>query len=171
MADNALFSAMSGGKPYKTYKKVILGRVFVTVLNMSTGVPTPEGIIMSGDPGKNEQGTLYDVFSEQEDYFFRKMNQSHFQEGIIIEYKRNPEQVRERTIEEFTDEELKSLIAKPFLALQNTLNKTSSVATLYRILGLAREMDKSEKVIRAIESRLSEVQQSPQLPNSVEREL
>lgn len=172
MVDTNLFAAMNGGgKPYKTYKKVILGRVYVTVLNMMTGTPTPEGVILSGDPAKNEPGCLYDVWTEQEDYFFRKMNYRHFDAGEIIEYSR-AEVVRERTIEEFSDDELKAMIAKPFLALQNTLNKTTSEATLYRILTLAREMDKSEKVIRAIESRLSEVQQKsiPTLPQSVEQE-
>lgn len=171
MVDNAVYSAMSGGKPYKTYKKVILGRVYVTVLNVSTGVPAPEGIILTGDPRKNEPSALYDVFSEQEDYFFRKMNQRHFTEGTIIEHQRSPEEARERTIEEYNDEELRKLISKPFLALQATLNKVSSVATVYRILGIAEEMDKSDKTIKAIKSRLSELQESPVMPDVVEQEL
>lgn len=169
---NELFSAMSGGKPYKTYIKTILGRVYVTALNMMTGTPTPEGVILKGDPRKKEPGTMFDVWSEQEDYFFRKMNHRHFEQGNLIEFKRN-ETPRERTIEEYTDEELKVLINKPFLALKNTLDKVNSVATLFRIQTLATELEKSDKVIRAIESRLSEVQQAslPVLPQSVEEEL
>jgi hypothetical protein len=169
---NEIFSAMTGGKPLKTYKKTILGRVYVTALNMLTGTPTPEGVILDGDPRKNESGAMFDIFSDQEDYFFRKMNKRHFDAGVLIEFTKTSTP-RERTIEEFSDEELKSLINKPFLALQNTLNKTTSVATLFRIESLARELEKSEKVIRAIESRLSEVQEAsvPSMPQVIEEEL
>lgn len=169
---NEVFSAMVGGKPIKTYIKTILGRVYVTALNMLTGNPTPEGLILDGDPRKKETGTMFDVFSEQEDYFFRKMNKRHFDEGVLIEYTRT-ETPRERTIEEFSDEELKTLINKPFLALQNTLNKTKSVATLFRIESLARDLEKSEKVMKAIQSRLSEVQENsiPEMSNRIEEEL
>jgi hypothetical protein len=156
---NDIYSAMSGGKAYKTYKKTILGRLYVTALNMLTGTPTPEGVILEGDPRKNEPRTLFDVFSEQEDYFFKKMNKRHFDEGRLIEFSRKEEKPRERTIEEFSDEELRTLINKPFLALQNTLNKTTSVATLFRIESLARDLDKSEKVMKSIQSRLAEVQE------------
>lgn len=169
---NEIYSAMIGGRPYKTYRKTILGRVYVTSLNMISGTPTPEGVILSGDPKRKDPGTMFDVFSEQEDYFFRKMNKRHFDSGVIIEYVRT-EEPKERTIEEFSDEELRAIIAKPFKALENSINSTKSVATLYRILNLAQEMEKSEKVIRHIESRLSEVQESsmPKIPNSVEEEL
>lgn len=165
--NNEIYSAMIGGRPYKTYMKKILGRVYVTALNMMTGTPTPEGILLVGDPSKGETGTMFDVFSEQEDYFFRKMNKRHFDAGILIEHKREQTET-ERTIEQFSDEELRTIIAKPFKALEASLNSTKSVATLYRILTLAQEMEKSEKVIRHIESRLSEVQEAsiPKLDNS-----
>src|SRR6185369_15230663 len=107
-ANNEVFSAMVGGKPFRTYKKTILGRVYVTVLNMMTGTPIPEGVILDGDPNKNEVGAFFDVFSEQEDYFFRKMNKKHFDAGELIEFKRTDEAPRQRTIEEFSDEELKT---------------------------------------------------------------
>ena len=170
---NDIYSAMSGGKAYKTYKKTILGRLYVTALNMLTGTPTPEGVILEGDPRKDEPKALFDVFSEQEDYFFKKMNKRHFDEGRLIEVSRANDKPRERTIEEFSDEELRTIINKPFLSLQNTLNKTTSVATLFRIESLARDLDKSEKVMRAIQSRLAEVQEgmAPKISNVIEEEL
>lgn len=170
--DNEIYGAMVGGKPYRTYIKTILGRVYVTALNLVTGSPVPEGMILAGDPRKKDQDSMIDVWSEKEDYFFRRMNRRHFDQGILVEYTRT-ETPRERTIEEFSDEELKALINKPFLALRATLNTTNSVATLFRIQGLAAELEKSEKVMRAIESRLSEVQQEkiPTLPTVVEEEL
>lgn len=171
-ANNELFSAMVGNKPLKTYKKTILGRVYVTALNMLTGTPVPEGVILTGDPRKNEVGTMFDVFSEQEDYFFKKMNKVHFDEGRLIEVKRT-ETPRERTIEEYSDEELKTIIMKPFKALENAINSTKSQALVYRILTLAKELEKSEKVIRHIESRLSEIQEGEflELPDKIEEEL
>lgn len=170
--NNEIFSAMIGGNPIKTYKKTILGRVYVTALNMITGTPTPEGVILDGDPRKNEPGSMFDIFSLQEDYFFKKMNKRHFDAGILIEFKRT-ETPRERTIEEFSDEELKALIMKPHLALLATLNSTKSVATLFRIEALASELGKSEKVMTTIRSRLSEVQESqtPKMDRVIEEEL
>lgn len=171
--NNDIYSAMIGGKPYKTYKKTILGRLYVTYLNMLTGTPVPEGTIMEGDPSTNEGTCLFDVFSEQEEYFFKKMNKRHFDEGRLIEYSRANEEPKERTIEEYSDEELRIIINKPFKALENTLNSTNSVATLFRILTLAQEMEKSGKVINHIESRLAEVQEglTPKISNTIESEL
>jgi len=171
---NEYFSAMSnGGKPFKTYKKSILGKVFVHVLSLMTGTPTPVGLILEGDPRKNDPDSMVDVWSEHEDYFFRRMNRLHLEQGTIREYKRTDAPSRERTVDEFSDDELKALINKPFLSLKNTLNKTSSIATLFRIQTLAGELDKSDKVMKAIESRISEVQEAktPQIPAEIEEEL
>lgn len=167
---NELFSAMSGGEPFRTYKKQILGKVYVTVWDVFTNAPV--GMILEGDPRKNDQTTLIDVWSEKEDVFFRRMNKRSFDLGVLREHSRPKDEVRERTIEEFSDEELTAIINKPFLALQNALNKTESVAVLYRISTLASELEKSEKVIRAIESRLSEVQDmhNPRIPSTLEEE-
>lgn len=170
--NNGIYSAMVGGKPYKTYIKRILGRVYVTYLNMLTGTPTPEGVVLDGDPKKREPNTMIDVWSEQEDYYFKKMNKRQFELGNITEFIRE-EAPKEKTIEEFSDEELKAIIEKPFKATEAILNKTNSVAVLYRILTLARELEKSEKFVRHIESRLSEVQESliTPMPSTIEEEL
>ena len=137
---------------------------------MLTGTPTPEGIILSGDPNKDDVSSMYDVFSEQEDYFFKKMNRRHFEDGTLVEHTK-AEQPRERTVEEFSDDELRAILGKPFQSLQQTLNKTKSVATIYRIQSLARDMEKSEKVMKHIESRLSEVQETPKPDNVILEEL
>ncbi len=62
---------------------------------------------------------------------------------------------------------------KPFKALENAINSTKSQALVYRILTLAKELEKSEKVIRHIESRLSEIQEGEflELPDKIEEEL
>lgn len=152
-----LFSAMNTGTPYKSYIKTILGKAFVHGWDVFTNTPT--GFILEGDPRKHDEGSIYHVYSEMEDVFFRKMNKKHFSNGVLIEYVAPQDEKRERTIEEFTDEELKNLINQPFFTLRSALNKTQSEAVLFRFLSLAQELEKSTKVIGEIESRISEVQE------------
>lgn len=166
---NNLFTAMSEDKPLRSYIKTILGKVYVEVWNSLTN--KTEGLLMEGDPRKKDAGSIFDTFSEQEDVFFRRRNKRHFDTGILISYSRPVDVVREKTIEEFSDEELTTIINKPFLALQAVLNKTESEIVISRILVLAQELDKSDKVVRAIESRLSEVQGGTTMPSVLEEEL
>lgn len=152
---NQLFSAMHEGKPLKSYIKTILGREFVHVWDSMTNQPI--GVILEGDPRKQDESCIWDVWSEQEDVFFRRMNSKDFASGILIEYKRSTEEPK-RTIEASTDDELRALVNSPFLKLQHAMNSTESIALLFRIKNLAEEADKSEKIMRAIEARISEVQ-------------
>jgi len=57
-----------------------------------------------------------------------------------------------------TDEEIDIVLNKKFLALKNRLVKFTEEAPIFRILNRARELDKSEKIIKRIEERLSELQ-------------
>lgn len=164
---NQLASAMATGRPFKSYIKTILGKVNVTVWDMFTN--TPVGLLLEGDPRKKEENSYIDLYSEYEDVFFKRANKRHFEVGNLVEYVKKEEK-RERTLEEFTDEELIEIINSPFLKLQNALNKTNSVALLFRFEGLATELEKSDKVLSAIRSRLSEAQENeaPEMPKSIE---
>ncbi len=150
-----LITAMNSGKPVRSYIKTILGKVFVTVWDPFTNTPT--GLILSGDPKKREESSIIDMFTELQDSFFRRMNRRQLETGVVIPYTR-VEEAKERTIEESTDEELETLVNQKFLALQSTLNKVNSEPVLFRMLQIARDLEKSEKIIRAIEARLSEIQ-------------
>ena len=153
-----LITAMNSGKPVKSYIKTILGKVFVTVWDPFTNTPT--GLILTGDPKKKEATAIIDMFTEIQDSFFRQMNRRQLETGVVIPHTRVDE-IKERTIEESTNEELQVLINQKFLAFQATLNKTNSEPVLFRMLELAKDMEKSDKIIRAIEARLSEVQTHP----------
>jgi hypothetical protein len=151
-----IYSKMQTDAPYKTYKKTILGKVYLTVINPFSG--EPEGIIVSGDPKKNEG--LIDIWDIKQDMFFRRSNKRQFEMGNIIEYKRPiEEQPKEREIESYSDEELKEVINQKFMALQHTVNKIKTETVLIRMIDLAREMEKSEKIIKVFEARLAELQQ------------
>lgn len=148
-------SAIHGGTPHKSYIKTILGKVFVTIWDSFESKPV--GMLLEGDPRKGDENSIIDIWSAEEDFFFRSKNKLHLQTGDIITYVRKTEE-KERTIEEYADEELIAIINSKFFTLQNVLNNTSSIAVLFRIKSLASELEKSDKLIKAIEARISEVQ-------------
>jgi hypothetical protein len=158
MSENELstYSAMQTGNPYRTYKKTVLGRVYVSVIDPFSEQPT--GILLYGDPKRGDESCFIDMWSERDDLFFKKMNKVHFASGYIIESPR-PEKVQvEIPIEQYSDEQLKGVINLKFLALQAKLNKIESEAVLLRMVDIAENIEKSAAIIRAIKARLSEIQ-------------
>lgn len=166
---NDLYTAINNSRPLRSYIKTELGKVFVHVLDKFTEKPV--GMLLEGDPRKKEKGCIIDFWSDKEDVFFREANKLHFERGTIIQYTRPQEEVKERSVEEFSDDELKEVLAKPFFTLQAALNKTTSVGLVFRFLSLAQELEKSDAYIRAIESRLSELQSVDEFNPSTDTEL
>lgn len=146
---------MQTKEPYKTYRKTILGQVLVVGYNSFTN--SPEELILKGNPLQEE--ALFDVWSEMEDMFFRRTNMRHLKEGTIIEHNRNG--VREELgVEQMSDDDIRKKVNEKFMSLQNLLKDTQSEVFLERVLAIAKEEEKSEKIIGHIETRLSEVQMS-----------
>jgi hypothetical protein len=166
---NQLFSAMNGGKPFMSYKKTILAQAAVTLWDAFTESPTQ--VIIKGDPRRDVESCIIDVWGEKEKVFFERMNRKHFQAGVLIPFERKVEEVEvEKSIEQYSDEELSVIVNSKFLALSATLNKIESTAVLFRIKNLAEDAEKSDKIIRAIESRISEIQVSEFQPKASEAE-
>ena len=168
-ARNDMLAAMKGGKPFKSYKKTILGKVFVEVWdNFHNG---PVGLLLTGDPKKDDVDCIYHAWTEDNDVYFRRVghNKRHLEQGTVVPIKWVEKEV-EASPETASDEEIAALVSAPFLSLQNALNKTESIPFIYRILTIAQEQDKSNKIIRAIEARLSEVQENEFDPKHVEQE-
>ena len=161
LARNELYT-FDEAKPYASYKKTILGRVGVTVWDRFTNQPAYA--ILRGDPRRNEEGGIVDVWSPKEDAFFRRNNQRHFDRGVLIPYTRPQNVVKETPIEQFTDEQLREIISSKFISLVAKLNKIESVPVLFRIKSLAEDMDKSEKIMNAINSRISDLQMAEYQP-------
>ena len=101
-----MFAAMQLEKPFRTYRKTTLGRVSVNYIEPFSGKPA--GIILMGNP-KTDESARIDTWTEVDDSFFRKMNKRHFEVGNLLEMER-VEEVKERTIESFSDEELTKII-------------------------------------------------------------
>lgn len=170
---NIVSSALHGGKPLKSYIKTILGKVYVTVWNSFENMP--EGLILYGDPRKSEDTCVIDVWNHDEDYYFRTKNKRHLQAGNLISYERK-EETSEKSAEEFSDAELEKLLEdkfKKFFSLQSLLNETDSIALLFRIKRIAEEQERSDKVIKAVEARIAELQAGEYkgIPSVVETEL
>ena len=152
-------SAMSAEKPFKTYKKTILGKVAVKVFNPLT--QRPEELILKGNPSKNEPGCFIDVWSEQENVYLKRMNSRHMREGVLIVVDREKVPVEEE-VNEFnvlTDDELYELLNSPSFKLQNALKKMTSQAPVQRLLTIAEQEEKSEKIMDNIRGRLAELQE------------
>lgn len=166
--NNAILEAMSEGKPFKTYKKTILG--VLNVIRLDPIGSKPDGVLVKGDPIKNEEDCLIDVWSQVEDTFFRKMNRRHLESGRLISFERKVEEgPKEKMVEEYSDEELEELVLKKkFFTLQNVLSKTESEALVYRLRTLAEKLEMSEKITKVIDSRLSELQIKNNTQNSTE---
>jgi hypothetical protein len=152
-------SAMSAEKPYKTYKKTILGKAAVKIFNPLT--QKPEELLLQGNPSKNEKGCFVDVWSEQENVFLKRMNERHMREGILIPFDRDKTPVEEEVnkYNVLTDDELYGLLNSPFFKLRNALNKMTSQAPVLRLITMAEQEEKSEKILKEIRGRLSELQE------------
>ncbi len=167
---NDIFATMnSGGAPYGAYIKTILGKVLVHYWDNFT--ETPAETILQGDPKRKDESCIVKVWTEREDAYFKRMNNKHFKAGILVPYAIPADQApAEREIEQSTDEELKAIVSLKFLALQAKLNKIDSEAVLYRMIGIAEDLDKSEKITNAIKARISEVQAAEYTTKKTEEE-
>lgn len=153
--DPAVYSAMQENAPIASYRKEIPAQVFVWILDPFSD--EPQGIILKGNPG--EPDSIYRAFTVKQKLFFERMNKTHLDKATIKLFQEvQPTQEPEKTPEQMSDDEIKVMLKKPFYTLQSVLNETESEAFVYRILQSARELEKSEKIIRLIETRLAELQ-------------
>jgi len=152
-----MFSAMQEEEPQVRYRKTILGKVHVIALNPFT--EESEGIILQGapnDPSYFETAAI-SLWSPKQIVFFERMNSRHINAGRLVKMEGPPPEA-EPSPNIITDEEIDTILNSKFLVLKNRLNKFTDVAPIFRVLNRARELDKSEKIIKHIEERLSELQ-------------
>lgn len=166
---NQLYSEMANGRPIASYKKTILAQAAISVWDNFEEKPIQ--MIIKGDPRRDLESCIIDVFSEKEKVFFERANKAHFKSGVLVHYQRPLETaVVEKPIEQFTDDQLTEIINSKFFTLQNTLNRVDSLAVLFRMKALAEDNEKSEKIIKVIEARISEVQALEYQPKAGEAE-
>src|SRR3990167_5569031 len=111
LTPQAVFSAMQTGQPYKSYIKTILGKLYLHVFDPFKNEAI--GLILSGNPrNKNNESCIIDTWSEMDDSFLHRMNPKHFAQGTLLEHTRSGTVKVERTIQEFSDEELANVLAQ-----------------------------------------------------------
>ena len=154
-----IYSAMQTEKPIASFKKAVLGRVRVFVLDPFSD--KAEEVILTGDPFKNEEGCFVHVWSDKQKMFFENTNRVHFKSGNVIPYvTKEKKKSQAEAYNTISDEEIKEVLSQPYFTLQNLLNKLTSTAPAFRFLHLARELEKSEKIIQSIEARIAELQEA-----------
>lgn len=151
-----VFAAMQMDSPFATYVKTVPSQVDVIILNPFKN-NEPQGRVLTGENGSKD--SLVQVWTPQEDIFFHRMNARLFEKGLIIKYVPKEEnKVDEHPLEQYTDDELDTVVNSKFFVLQNALNKTTSEALIFRLLEAARRNEKSDRIVKVIENRLAEIQ-------------
>lgn len=140
--------------PVKSYKKVVLGQLLLKTWDSMLGKEVE--IIFSGEP--NSESAIFDVWSDWEKLYFERNNKKHFEKGMLIPWTRQEEVEAVRGFEQYTDAELTEIVNSKFLSLQSTLNKIKTVAVLFRMMAIASELEKSDKITSIIQKRISELQ-------------
>lgn len=160
---NELFSAMNDGRPFKSYVKTILGKVAVVIWDNFQEEPTE--VILTGDPRRRDASCIVDVWSEKEDVFFKRLNQRLFARSIIVPFER-PEVAEpvEKSVAQLSDEELDVIVNKKYYGLLAKLNEITEVVVLFRLKDAAERNDKSQKIMSAIDARISELQTAEYAP-------
>jgi len=145
------YSALQIGKPVKSYRKTILGKVTVKVWDQFER--KPKYVILYGKP----ESAIVDVWSESEDRYFKTNNQILIDKGLILQINRDDLPVVEPA-KQYTDDDLKELFKNKFFKFRSILNNIDSEALLIRMLRIAEDLELSEKTTKAITARLSEIQ-------------
>jgi hypothetical protein len=155
-----MFAAMQADKPHSIFKKGILGKVALNVLNPWSG--EPEVVILQGVPERNDDGCFFKTYSVEATLFIKNMNKPLFDKGAILEVKQQEKKPKSEAakLNSATDDELDKILNTPWLGFTAKVNKMTSSAPVYRLLVLAREQEKSESYTKFLEEKLAELEVS-----------
>ncbi len=154
MEDTSRMQSLLANEPYKRYIKAVLSRVAVKILDPIS--LRESEVILSGDPAKEEQSAILDLWTPMEQVYFERSNRQILGEGLVIEYSKSIKPVT--SVNTISDEEIDAALNDRFFTLKNLLDKFTSPAPVSRILAKAQDMNKPVKTIDAIKARLSELQ-------------
>lgn len=148
---------MVAGEPYARYVKTLRSLVSGMRLNPTTQVMTPVDFVVASHPERFEYDSeVIEIYSEQEDRYFKQANRSLFQSGLLKAYDGAKELP---PLENFmSDEEVKQIATiKNTNELRTRLLKVDSPITLARILSAAEEANATKRVLDAIRERKAEI--------------
>lgn len=150
-----VYSAMQENRPFKVYKKTILGQVAIQILNPFSD--EPEVFLLRGNHLNNDEGCFIEFWNERQHEFFRKMNKFHLTKGYLIpveleSYLGDTQKDIGIDYSAITDKDIDDVLNSKFLALRAHLNKVDSEPYILRVLDRADALEKSDKIIAAIKS-------------------
>lgn len=148
-----VFSAMQADEPLARFKKQIVGKVHVVALNPFSD--EPERIILKG----NKDESYIEIWTEKALMFFERINKEHINAGRLLKVKEVVKEPPSPNI--LTDEEIEVLLdgrKTKFFALQKRVGTFTDPAPVIRLLNKARELDKSETMIKYLEETASELE-------------
>jgi hypothetical protein len=152
MSDYDMYAAMQEGRePIARYKKTIVGKVHVVALNPFSD--EPEGVLLEG----NGEKSYIELWDTKQLVFFERMNRKHLQAGRVIKMEKAPEP-EPPSPNQITDDEIDKLLEGRFLTLKSRLDKFTDTAPVLRLVNRARELDKSEKIIKHLEEKISQIE-------------
>lgn len=154
MDSNDRLASLLANEPYKRFIKATISRVSVKVLDPISMTATE--IILSGDPKKEEVGTILDLWTPIEFTYFERNNRIILEEGLLVEFSKSIKPVA--SVNSITDDDIRAALSEKFFTIKNMLGNFTSPAPVQRILEIAEEMDKPVKTIEAIKARLSDLQ-------------
>ena len=144
---------------YKRYTKTILGIVGGRMLeHRSKG---PVDFLLRGDPEADDQFSYDDLvlemYDEEEDKFFRRLNRSHLANGVLVEYSKE-NTTKEESVNAISITEIDSILEMKPVPLEKALAKFTSNIPLERILSRAQQQEKPSKIIAVITKALEPYQ-------------
>lgn len=149
---------MQEGKPYATYKKTVLGRVVVRLLDPIRLIEIEE--VLSGDPNDNPDSAMVNVWSSSEDKYLRRNNKPHLEDGTLISCVPNEMEIDD--LNQIADEEIEELLSQKFFSMKNRIDTFTSTIPVRRFLHMAEKMNRPIKTLDYIKQVLSEMEIEPE---------
>lgn len=156
--DTRVFSQMQKGKPLRTYKKEIMGKLHIVILN-PFDLQSIEEVLLEGNPSNtNDKRQFIDLWTEEEIAFFEVKNETALTKGRLVIYNKEIPRTIEKTMDNLPEEELVELVNSPFIKLKNAVEQMTSEAALQRVLRVADQEDRPEKTMTFLRETLSKLQ-------------
>lgn len=157
-----IYEAMQEDKPLAIFRKTILGKVAVSVLNPI--FDRPEIVLLQGKVDKNNRECYVSIFTTKELVFFERVNRRLIEIGHIIRddnFIKQEETKNEKPFEQYTDEELSELLNKQYAYFIKVLSKINNPVVVHRLLEIAQNENKPSKLINTLQTKIAELEGKP----------
>jgi hypothetical protein len=151
------YSRMQVGEPLRTFKKTILGKVNVKILDPFEGAG--KDILLFGDPRrKNCPNCFVELWTDKEVMYFLRSNKIHLESGVLVEHTKPRDTKIAKTVNNLSDEEIEELVVAPWMKLKATVDKMTSIAAVSRVVDAAETAERPEKTMKYLREKLSLMQ-------------